>query len=60
MTYKSDEEIKQEVERELRWDTRVSDTEVGVTVHKGAVTLTGTIELVASFEKSVSPVMMVA
>ncbi|NOT60202.1 MAG: BON domain-containing protein [Acidobacteria bacterium] len=44
MTYKSDEQIKQEVERELRWDTRVTDTEVGVTVHKGAVTLTGTID----------------
>lgn len=44
MTYKSDEQIKQEVERELRWDTRVTDTEVGVTVHKSAVTLTGTVD----------------
>jgi osmotically-inducible protein OsmY len=44
MTYKTDEQIKQEVERELRWDSRVSETEVGVTVHKGVVTLTGTID----------------
>lgn len=44
MTFKSDEQIKEEVDRELRWDTHVTDTEVGVTVHKGVVTLTGTVE----------------
>ncbi len=44
MTYKTDAEIKQEVERELRWDTRVSETEVGVTVNKAVITLTGTID----------------
>ena len=38
MTYKTDAEIKQEVERELRWDTRVSETEVGVTVNKAVIT----------------------
>jgi osmotically-inducible protein OsmY len=43
MTYKTDEQIKQEVERELHFDSRVEETEVGVTVHKGAVTLTGTV-----------------
>jgi osmotically-inducible protein OsmY len=44
MTYKTDEEIKQEVLRELHWDTRVDETEVGVIVHKGIVTLTGWVD----------------
>lgn len=43
-TYKSDEQLKQEVLRELRWDTRVNETEIGVIVHQGVVTLTGTVE----------------
>jgi osmotically-inducible protein OsmY len=43
-TYKSDEQIKQEVLRELRWDTRVNETEIGVIVHQGLVTLTGAVE----------------
>lgn len=43
-TYKSDEQIKQEVLRELRWDTRVNETEIGVIVHQGLVTLTGTVD----------------
>ncbi len=44
MTYKSDDQIKQEVLRELRWDTRVSETEIGVSVARGVVVLTGTVE----------------
>jgi osmotically-inducible protein OsmY len=40
---KSDVQIQQEVLRELRWDTRVDATEIGVTVHTGVVTLTGTV-----------------
>ncbi|HZS06516.1 MAG TPA: BON domain-containing protein [Blastocatellia bacterium] len=43
MYVKPDDQIKQEVQRELRWDTRVEETEVGVTVSKGAITLTGTV-----------------
>ncbi|MFN0123066.1 MAG: BON domain-containing protein [Blastocatellia bacterium] len=43
MTYKTDEEIKEEVMRELRWDTRVEETEVGVTVQHGVVTLIGAV-----------------
>jgi osmotically-inducible protein OsmY len=43
MTIKSDGQIKQELERELRWDTRVEETEVGVTVNQGVVALTGTV-----------------
>jgi osmotically-inducible protein OsmY len=40
---KSDRQIQQDVLRELRWDSRVDDTEVGVQVDKGIVTLTGTV-----------------
>ena len=43
MNIESDEQIQQEVLRELRWDTRVEETEVGVEVDKGVVTLTGTV-----------------
>jgi osmotically-inducible protein OsmY len=43
MQTKSDSQIQQEVLRELKWDTRVEETEVGVTVERGIVTLTGTL-----------------
>ena len=44
MTYKPDDEIKSEVQFQLGWDTRVKQTEIGVTVNKGVVTLTGTVD----------------
>ena len=44
ITAKSDRQIQQDVLRELRWDSRVDDTEVGVEVDKGIVTLTGTVD----------------
>jgi osmotically-inducible protein OsmY len=40
---KSDAQIQQEVLRELKWDTRVEATEVGVIVDGGVVTLTGKV-----------------
>ena len=40
---KSDSQIQQEVLRELSWDPRVDETEVGVEVDHGVVTLTGTV-----------------
>ena len=40
---KTDEDIQQDVFRELRWDTRVDQTEIGVEVDNGIVTLTGTV-----------------
>jgi osmotically-inducible protein OsmY len=43
MQTKGDSQIQQEVLRELKWDTRVEETEVGVTVERGIVTLTGTL-----------------
>jgi osmotically-inducible protein OsmY len=40
---KSDSQIQQDVLRELSWDPRVEETEVGVEVDRGVVTLTGTV-----------------
>jgi osmotically-inducible protein OsmY len=40
---KTDSEIQQDVIRELKGDTRVRETEVGVEVSNGIVTLTGTV-----------------
>jgi osmotically-inducible protein OsmY len=44
MQTKTDSEIQQAVWRELKWDNRVAETEVGVTVERGVVTLTGTVD----------------
>ncbi len=38
---KTDAQIQQDVLNELKWDSRVEETEVGVQVEKGIVTLTG-------------------
>ncbi len=43
-TIKSDREIQEDVLLELRWDSRVDETEIGVQVDKGVVTLTGTVD----------------
>jgi osmotically-inducible protein OsmY len=48
---KTDREIQQDVLRELRWDMRVQETEIGVEVDQGVVTLTGTVD---SFAKKVA------
>ena len=40
---KTDAQIKHEVLRELAWDPRVDETDVGVEVDRGVVTLTGTV-----------------
>lgn len=41
---KSDQEIQRDVYQELRWDSRVDQTEIGVEVDGGIVTLTGTVD----------------
>jgi osmotically-inducible protein OsmY len=41
---KTDTAIKHDVLQELAWDTRVKETDVGVEVHHGVVTLTGTVD----------------
>jgi len=43
MQTKSDSQIQQEVLREMKWDTRVDENEVGVAVEHGVVTLTGAV-----------------
>ncbi|HUK63744.1 MAG TPA: BON domain-containing protein, partial [Dongiaceae bacterium] len=40
---KTDAQIHHDVLEELKWDPRVDETEVGVEVDKGVVTLTGTV-----------------
>jgi osmotically-inducible protein OsmY len=40
---KTDSKIKSDVVEELKWDTRVKETDVGVTVKSGIVTLTGAV-----------------
>jgi osmotically-inducible protein OsmY len=42
-TTKTDAEIKQGVLREMQWDPRIDETDVGVQVRNGIVTLTGTV-----------------
>ncbi len=42
-TAKSDSQVKADVLEELRWDPNVDETEVGVQVKSGLVTLTGSI-----------------
>ena len=41
---KTDSQIQQDVLRELRWDARVKEPEIGVEVDQGIVTLTGRVE----------------
>jgi len=43
MAKKTDSEIQQDVLRELKWDPRVEETDVGVEVDGAVVTLTGTL-----------------
>lgn len=40
----SDEEIQKNVLEQLKWDSRVKPTEIGVTVKDGVVTLVGTVD----------------
>ncbi len=51
MYVKADDQIKQEVEQELRWDTRVEGNEIGVAVSRGVVALTGAV---SSYAKKVA------
>ncbi|HEY7180120.1 MAG TPA: BON domain-containing protein [Blastocatellia bacterium] len=44
MAYKSDEEIRNDALFQLDWDSRLRRSEIGVTVKKGVVTLTGTVD----------------
>lgn len=48
---KTDSQIQLEVLQELKWDSRVEETEVGVTVNNGLVVLTGTV---SSYAKKIA------
>ncbi len=50
-THKTDAQLQQDVLSELHWDSRIDETDVGVTVRGGIVTLTGAV---ASFAKKVA------
>ena len=41
---KSDKQLKQDIEDELRWDPKVNSAQIGVTVDNGAVSLAGTVD----------------
>ncbi len=45
--YKTDARVKADVLQELKWDSNVDETEVGVQVRDGIVTLTGTVSAYA-------------
>lgn len=47
MTHLTDKQIKHAVTAELRWDNRVKETEIGVAVTDGVVTLTGMVSSLA-------------
>jgi osmotically-inducible protein OsmY len=40
---KTDTQLQHEVQAELEWDPRLDDTQIGVTVRHGVVTLTGSV-----------------
>ena len=44
MLAKSDIQLKEDIEEELRWDPKVNAAQVGVTVNNGAVSLLGTVD----------------
>jgi osmotically-inducible protein OsmY len=44
MARKSDAQLQTDVQNELRWDTRVNVTDVGVSAHDGVVTLSGVVD----------------
>ena len=44
---KSDNQLKQDIETELRWDPKVNAAEIGVTVNEGVVSLLGTVDTYA-------------
>src|SRR5579871_2059691 len=57
---KSDELIQRDVQRELKWDTRVDETDIGVTVEHGIVKLMGTVRSAAERYAAVAAAFRVA
>jgi osmotically-inducible protein OsmY len=46
-TIKTDSQIKTDVLNEMKWDSRIDETDVGVQVREGIVTLVGTVNVYA-------------
>ena len=44
---KTDLQLKQDVENELRWDPKINSAQIGVAVDKGAVSLMGSVDTYA-------------
>jgi osmotically-inducible protein OsmY len=44
---KTDKQLKQDIEEELRWDPKVNSAQIGVTVDGGAVSLAGIVDTYA-------------
>jgi osmotically-inducible protein OsmY len=59
-TLKTDREIQEDVILELRWDSRIGQTEVGVAVQDGVVTLTGTVDSLSKKEAATEAAHRVA
>jgi len=57
---KSDNELQRDVSEELRWDPRVVDDEIGISVRSGVVTLTGSVPSFAQKLAAVEAVERVA
>jgi len=45
---KTDMQLKQDIEEELRWDPKLNAAQIGVSVDKGTVTLTGAVDTYAA------------
>jgi osmotically-inducible protein OsmY len=46
--FKTDMQLKRDIEEELSWDPKVSAAQIGVSVDKGVVTLTGAVDTYAA------------
>jgi len=57
---KSDTELQRDVSEELKWDPRVVDDEIGISVRSGVVTLTGSVPSFAQKLAAVEAVERVA
>jgi len=44
---KSDNQLKQDIEQELRWDPKINAAQIGVIVDKGVVSLLGAVDTYA-------------
>lgn len=44
---KSDNQLKQDIEQELRWDPKINAAQIGVSVDKGVVSLLGAVDTYA-------------